>query len=285
MTWAGTTRRSCETPPVSSRLTSSWSNRPTGIASTLPTTEGVDELVAAVDEVARAKGRAAGSGLRHRPDPGVRVDPRLISSGRGGCRRCRSSSTHRWPPGLPMSTCAIPEAYDEQTGALLRSGDSPLEYPDEEYTVTPDQSKAIRHQRSPLHDRRLLGDARPADESSTTSRTFSVMPAPRCSSSAIRPREPWAVTCRRVARPLGSTGRNIRSAAGFATHQGFSAHADEDELISWLTAMTAKSKPRRVFVVHGDPDPAANLARRIKADLGVDAHVPRLQGVDRSRRV
>src|SRR5882762_4452882 len=43
-----------------------------------------------------------------------------------------------------------PEDYDEETAALLRSGDSPLIYPGETYTNEVDQSKGIRTQPRPL---------------------------------------------------------------------------------------------------------------------------------------
>ncbi len=43
-----------------------------------------------------------------------------------------------------------PEVYDEETATLLRSGDSPLAYPGEQYTNAVDQSKAIRDQPRPI---------------------------------------------------------------------------------------------------------------------------------------
>ncbi len=43
-----------------------------------------------------------------------------------------------------------PEVYDEETAALLRSGDSPLVYPGEQYTNAVDESKAIRDQPRPI---------------------------------------------------------------------------------------------------------------------------------------
>jgi metallo-beta-lactamase family protein len=53
---------------------------------------------------------------------------------------------------------------------------------------------------------------------------------------------------------------------------GLSAHADADGLLRWLR--TATRAPRRVFVVHGDPGPAAALAGRIEKELGWASTVP-----------
>ena len=52
-----------------------------------------------------------------------------------------------------------------------------------------------------------------------------------------------------------------------------SAHADADELIRWAKGFTAP--PRRVFVVHGEPQPADTLRRRLDRELGWQATVPR----------
>jgi metallo-beta-lactamase family protein len=51
-----------------------------------------------------------------------------------------------------------------------------------------------------------------------------------------------------------------------------SAHADADEILAWLRG--APAAPRRVFVTHGEPDPADALRRRIGRELGWEAGVP-----------
>jgi len=53
---------------------------------------------------------------------------------------------------------------------------------------------------------------------------------------------------------------------------GFSAHADRDELVKWLTAL--KKPPRRVFVMHGEPASAQNLGRYITQQTGWNVSVP-----------
>jgi metallo-beta-lactamase family protein len=55
---------------------------------------------------------------------------------------------------------------------------------------------------------------------------------------------------------------------------GFSAHADESELLDWLRHFaTAARKPRRVFIVHGDPEASAALEPKVTA-MGLEAHRP-----------
>ena len=55
---------------------------------------------------------------------------------------------------------------------------------------------------------------------------------------------------------------------------GFSAHADDSELIDWLRHLAAAPrKPRRVFLVHGDPDGEAALVPGVRA-LGLEPYRP-----------
>jgi metallo-beta-lactamase family protein len=53
----------------------------------------------------------------------------------------------------------------------------------------------------------------------------------------------------------------------------FSAHADADGLLAWLRA--SPTVPQTTFVVHGDEPASLALARRIDAELGWCAVVPR----------
>jgi len=54
---------------------------------------------------------------------------------------------------------------------------------------------------------------------------------------------------------------------------GFSAHADESELLDWIRAFK-KPRLRRVFIVHGDPDAQSAIEPKIRA-LGFDTHIPK----------
>ncbi|MBI5527660.1 MAG: MBL fold metallo-hydrolase [Deltaproteobacteria bacterium] len=53
----------------------------------------------------------------------------------------------------------------------------------------------------------------------------------------------------------------------------FSAHADRDELLKWAGGF--KKKPQNTFVVHGEPQPAAVLAGKLRP-LGFNPYVPKL---------
>jgi Cft2 family RNA processing exonuclease len=60
---------------------------------------------------------------------------------------------------------------------------------------------------------------------------------------------------------------------------GFSAHADESELLDWLRHFATgrhpgeAGYPRRVFLVHGDPEAQIAMEPKVR-DLGFATHIP-----------
>ena len=69
-------------------------------------------------------------------------------------------------------------------------------------------------------------------------------------------------------------GESVIRRAEVASLDGFSAHADQRELLDWTRALSPQ--PRTVFLVHGEPGPAETLAELMRARLGIQVHVPSL---------
>ncbi len=57
---------------------------------------------------------------------------------------------------------------------------------------------------------------------------------------------------------------------------GFSAHADRDELLRWVSAL--KQPPRHVFVTHGEPEASKAFADLLRKDKGWDVSIPSYRG-------
>ena len=56
------------------------------------------------------------------------------------------------------------------------------------------------------------------------------------------------------------------------TLDGLSAHADRGEMLDWLERNG--TRPRRVHLVHGEPDAAAGMAGLLRERLKLEVHVP-----------
>jgi metallo-beta-lactamase family protein len=67
-------------------------------------------------------------------------------------------------------------------------------------------------------------------------------------------------------------GEPVRVRAEIASLDGFSAHADQRELIDWVTSMSPA--PRTIFLVHGELGPATVLADLLRQRTGSTVHIP-----------
>jgi metallo-beta-lactamase family protein len=67
-------------------------------------------------------------------------------------------------------------------------------------------------------------------------------------------------------------GESVTRRAEVAALDGFSAHADQRELLDWAAALAPR--PRTIFLVHGEIGPMETLARLLRERLGVTVHIP-----------
>jgi metallo-beta-lactamase family protein len=68
-------------------------------------------------------------------------------------------------------------------------------------------------------------------------------------------------------------GRTVPVRARIAQIQGFSAHADRDELMRWLSGV--RHAPRRLFVVHGEVNASEHFAYHVKNKKDWETSVPK----------
>ena len=67
-------------------------------------------------------------------------------------------------------------------------------------------------------------------------------------------------------------GREIPINAEVIQLEGFSGHADADEILAWMGA--AMPTPKITYLTHGEPDAADTLRGRISRELGWQVCVP-----------
>ena len=69
----------------------------------------------------------------------------------------------------------------------------------------------------------------------------------------------------------GIYGEDVEVNATIETLHGLSAHADQGELLRWLKGFDAA--PKQTFIVHGEPDASATLAKILSNDWSWNASV------------
>jgi metallo-beta-lactamase family protein len=69
-------------------------------------------------------------------------------------------------------------------------------------------------------------------------------------------------------------GEEYHNRAQIEVLNGFSGHADRDELLTWVGAMGTERKPQRTFLVHGEEPSALSLAGDLQVRYGLRVDVP-----------
>jgi len=163
---------------------------------------------------------------------------------------------------------AHPECYDEETEQLLmqEGGDDPFGFNMLRYTRSTEESKKLNNIRRPAiiisasgmceggrvlhHLRRNIGDP-------NTTVLFVGFQAENTLGRKLLRGD-------KTARIYGEE-HEVR--ARMEKIDGYSAHADEGEMLDFINAIP--NRPKRVFVVHGEPDATAAMAAGL-ARLGIE---------------
>ena len=74
--------------------------------------------------------------------------------------------------------------------------------------------------------------------------------------------------------PVRIFGEWLPVRARIETIEGFSAHADLDELVDWFRSLGGL--PRQTFVVHGEEESALSFAETLRQRFGAKVTVPSL---------
>ena len=171
-----------------------------------------------------------------------------------------------------------PEYYDEETAKLLREGDTPLDYPNQTITNDVKASQAIEHAPRPymivasngmLTGGRVVGHLRWLIDDPGATILF----------VGYQGEGTLGAHLQAGARQVKIDGQLRDVRCKIRSISGFSAHADESELLDWLRPFAADKHPgdpgypRRVFLVHGDPEAQVALEPKVR-DLGFATHVP-----------
>ena len=160
-----------------------------------------------------------------------------------------------------------PECYDEEVGEFLHASRArdPFGFSRLQYTRQVDQSKAINDMKEPAV---IISASGMAETGRILHHLKNNVQDPRNTVLIVGWQAPHTLG-RRIAEKqekIKIFGEPYTLRAQVATINGFSAHADQDELLNWVKAMD--KLPDQAFVVHGEPEPAQTLADKL-AQMGI----------------
>jgi metallo-beta-lactamase family protein len=165
------------------------------------------------------------------------------------------------------------ELFDADVRALVARGEDPFDPGHLRIAATPDESRAINGCRFPCV---ILSASGMATGGRVLHHLAQRLPEPRDTILLVgfQAEGTRARSLANGANSIKIHGRYIGVKAEVRTLDGFSAHADQGELLAWLRAFGRE--PETVFVAHGEPEASEALAREIRRQLGWTAVVPRL---------
>ncbi len=160
-----------------------------------------------------------------------------------------------------------PECYDDEVTKFLHdTGErDPFGFKRLQYTRQVDQSKAINDMKEPCiiisasgmaETGRILHHLKNNIEDARNTVLFVGWQAPHTLGRYIIEKH----------KEVKIFGERYTQRAQVEVISGFSAHADQHELLNWVRGMD--KLPRRAFIIHGEPDSAQNLADELSR-LGV----------------
>ena len=165
------------------------------------------------------------------------------------------------------------EYFDAETRALLARNDDPLDYPGAKVTNDASESKKIRSSPRPymvvasngmLTGGRVLHHLKDIIDDPAGTLLF----------VGYQGQGTLGAHLQAGAREVKLDGQVRQVRCRVESISGFSAHADESELLDWLgNFKRGTRRPKRVFIVHGDPPAEAALEPKVRA-LGFNTHIP-----------
>jgi metallo-beta-lactamase family protein len=164
-----------------------------------------------------------------------------------------------------------PEDHDLEMRRLIEEGASPLATRHLELLRTPEESKSLNDRRGPAI---IISASGMATGGRVLHHLTRLLPDPGATVLLVGYQA--AGTRGRALQDGAKTVRifnqEITVRARIVKLDGFSAHADQAELLRWLRGFTRP--PRRTLCVHGEPQAADTFAALIRHRLGWDTQVP-----------
>jgi metallo-beta-lactamase family protein len=166
-----------------------------------------------------------------------------------------------------------PDCYDKETRALIQSNDSPFEFSELHYVQEKEASKAIDMSNEPS----VIISASGMCEAGRIVHHLKATIEDEKNTICIVGYQAQHTLGRRIVErrqrvKIFGVERDLR--AEVVVLNGFSAHADQTDLVEYAEALKARGPLTQVALVHGEPGPQAALREKLKS-RGIDnVHIP-----------
>ncbi|MCJ7628678.1 MAG: MBL fold metallo-hydrolase, partial [Longimicrobiales bacterium] len=179
----------------------------------------------------------------------------------------------------PMATAATkvfalhPEVYSDEARRLLRAGDAPLEFPGLRMVTEVQESMEINDHKGPAI---IISPSGMCTAGRVKHHLKHNISNPKCTILFVGYQA--ANTLGRIIKEGTNPVRIFQEwydvKADIETIEGFSAHADLDELLAWYDSLGGVQ--RQTFLVHGEEEVSESFARQLRGRGSEPVVVPEL---------
>ncbi|MEK7453175.1 MAG: MBL fold metallo-hydrolase [Patescibacteria group bacterium] len=161
--------------------------------------------------------------------------------------------------------------FDQKTKHLIEKGDDVFNFPGLKFTASVEDSKAISHHYGP---KIIIAGSGMSNGGRIIYHEISYLPDPNNTLLIIGFQVKGSLGRRLLdgEKEVKILGQIIHVRARIVHIGGYSAHADQRQLLEWLNPMRHTAK--KVFVVQGEHDAGMELIEHIKDELAMNAEMP-----------
>lgn len=167
-----------------------------------------------------------------------------------------------------------PELFDEETMKLIRNGEHPCDLPKLQISRSTDESKAINNRKDSAI---IIAGSGMCTGGRIKHHIVNNIGKPASTLLFIGYQANGTLGRQLIDKheKVRIHGEQFEVKAYVTKINGFSAHADQNELLRWLSSI--KKAPRKVFVTHGETDSASAFGDFVKEKTGWPVEVPEYQ--------
>jgi len=165
---------------------------------------------------------------------------------------------------------AYKKYYDEDAMALVNSGDDPFAFRGLEYTENANDSRRIAGERGAV----IMAGSGMCTGGRVLHHLMNTLPHKDAHIVFVGFQVPGTLGRRIIdgARTVRIHGVDVEVNAQIHTLNGFSAHADQHDLLYWLRSFG--HSPKEVFITHGDQMNRTVFAQLVRDELQLNAVIP-----------
>ena len=161
--------------------------------------------------------------------------------------------------------------FDEEIRKEIERGDNPLEFPGLEFTRTADESKALNEDQRPSI---IISASGMCEVGRIKHHLKHNLWNPKSTILFVGYQAPGTLGHSIVegAKTVKIFGEEIAVNARIEYIEGYSGHADQDGLMNFIYSFI--TKPKHIFLVHGEEGAQEELKERVEAEAGISVTIP-----------